>query len=457
MSQNDFSIANQGFPSFRTDLNSSLQALASNSSGDTEPSTTYAYQWWYDSTNDLLKMRNADNDAWITFATFDQATDTFTITTDNIDGLTATVAELNKLDGVTDDASSYFTASGAFSNRNLIINGAMQVAQRSTSETGLGNGTNSYKTVDRYSTYILGLGTWTQSQDTDAPDGFGHSLKMLCTTADASPAAGDRMLIQTKIEGQDIQSLGFGNTANTYTVSFYVKSNLTGTYILEQYGEDASATGNNISTAYTINAADTWERKTITLNVDSGAMTADNTSGLVISFWLGSGTDYTSGTLNTSWSNPASTDRAVGQVNLASATSNYWQITGVQLEVGDTATPFEHRSYGDELARCQRYYYKFPSASRIGLAHRYGANGSCVFSGLYPVAMRAIPTVLRTGTIEAYNNIFTATYPVSTANTIGSSADSFAIAFLGSGSGYGVGEATTINTDAGTMASDAEL
>jgi hypothetical protein len=240
-------------------------------------------------------------------------------------------------------------------NRNLVINGAMQVAQRSTSET-ISSGTNSYKTVDRYTTYNSGLGTWTQSQDTDAPEGFGFSLKMLCTAADASPAASDRILIQTILEAQNIQSLGFGNTSNTYTVSFYVKSNVTGTYILEQYGGTASATGNNISTAYTIDAADTWERKTITLNVDSGAMTANNTSGLVLTFWLASGSNYTSGTLNTSWSNPANADRAVGQVNLGSATSNYWQITGIQLETGSQATDFQHEDVGTTLQKCQRYY-----------------------------------------------------------------------------------------------------
>jgi hypothetical protein len=289
--------------------------------------------------------------------------------------------------------------------RNMIINGAMQVAQRSTSETGL-SGTNSYKTLDRYTTYISSLGTWTQSRDTNAPAGFGHSLKMLCTTADASPASTNRMLIQTKIEGQDIQSLGFGDTSNTYTVSFYVKSNVTGTYILEQYGDTASATGNNISTAYTIDTADTWERKTITLlSVDSGAMTSDNTSGLVLSFWLGSGTNYTSGTLNSSWASPSAGNRAVGQVNLASATNNYWQITGLQLEVGDTATPFEHRSYGEELTACQRYY------ERTGTVYTCDYGGShSIYSHVFNVIKRAVPTVtlvgFESGTVSGTGNIY---------------------------------------------------
>ena len=158
--------------------------------------------------------------------------------------------DIADLGAVTSRLDTVGASDGALSNRNLIINGGMQVAQRSTSEASLSSGTNAYKTVDRYTTYISSLGTWTQSQDTNAPDGFGHSLKMLCTAADASPAAGDRMLIQTKLEGQDVQSLGFGDTTNIYTVSFYVKSNVTGTYILEQYGDGASATGNNISKGY---------------------------------------------------------------------------------------------------------------------------------------------------------------------------------------------------------------
>ncbi len=282
---------------------------------------------------------------------------------------------------------------GQLGNRNMVTNGSMQVSQRSTSETGLSS-TNSYKTVDRYTTYISSLGTWTQSQDTDAPSGFGHSLKMLCTTADASPASTNRMLIQTNLEGQDIQSLGFGDTSNTYTVSFYVKSNVTGTYILEHLGGTASATNHQISTSYTVNNANTWERKTITLNVDSGAMTSDNTGGLTLSFWLGTGSNYSSGTLNTSWSSPSAGNRAVGQVNLASATNNYWQITGIQLEAGDTATPFEHRSYGEELAKCQRYFQVLGNNQSNGAISSGYFHGTTSFRGhmSYLQRMRVAPT-----------------------------------------------------------------
>jgi hypothetical protein len=348
---------------------------------------------------------------------------------------------------------------GALSNRNMIINGAMQVAQRGTSVAGL-SGANSYKTVDRYTTYISSLGTWTQSQDTDAPSGFGHSLKMLCTTADASPASTNRMLIQTKIEGQDVQSLGFGDTSNTYTVSFYVKSNVTGTYILEQYGDTASDTGNNISTAYTVDTADTWERKTITLNVDSGAMTADNTSGLVLSFWLGTGSNYSSGTLNTSWSVPSAGDRAVGQVNIASDINNYWQITGVQLEVGDTATPFEHRSYGDELAKCKRYYERYDDTG-TGLALCAGMwYDTTTFYGplLFEVEKRTNPTFSynTSGSYEAYRagtNSLTSTVSVSRTTVHGTRINLSGL----SGSGT-AGQGSWIEIDGnGYLVFDAEL
>jgi len=175
---------------------------------------------------------------------------------------------------------------------------------------------------------------------------------------------------------------------------------------LEQYGDTASATGNNISTAYTVDTANTWERKTITLNVDSGVMTSDNTSGLVLSFWLGSGTNYTSGTLNSSWSSPSAENRAVGQVNLASATNNYWQITGLQLEVGDTATEFEHRSYGEELTACQRYCHVLTregssSNQNIGIGYWASTTVAETFTK-FPTSMRVTPSVSASSIGEFY-------------------------------------------------------
>jgi hypothetical protein len=243
--------------------------------------------------------------------------------------------------------------------KNLIINGNMRIAQRGTTAAGItGNG---YYTVDRFTLFATTTGTWTQSQDTDVPigQGFSKSFKMQCTTANASLSSTSVLFVRQRIEAQNLQHIKKGTaSAESLTYSFWVKSNKTGTYIAEIFDDDNVR---QISKAYTINAADTWEKKVITFAGDtSGSLPDDNGSGFSVALWFVAGTNYTSnGTLNTSWQSTNTTQRAVGQVNLADSTSNYINITGVQLEVGDTATPFEHRMYSQELAMCQRYYYKY--------------------------------------------------------------------------------------------------
>jgi hypothetical protein len=246
-------------------------------------------------------------------------------------------------------------ASNQFAHRNIIINGDMQIAQRSTSVASITS--SGYNTADRYRVAISSQGTWTQSVENDAPtgSGFRNSLKMLCTTADASPAAGDEVSIQQNIEGQNLQHVKKGTaSAEQLTLSFWVKSNVTGTYVVNIADVDNSR---EISKSYTINASGTWEKEVITFAADTtGAFDNDNALSLSLSFGLGAGSNYTSGTLQQTWAANTAANRFVGQTNLASATSNYWQITGVQLEVGDTATPFEFKSVEDELLECQRYY-----------------------------------------------------------------------------------------------------
>ena len=241
--------------------------------------------------------------------------------------------------------------------KNLIINGAMQVAQRATSVTGVTS--DGYRTADRWNVNISSLGTWTQSVENDAPtgSGFRKSLKMLCTTADASPAAGDYLTMPQAIEGQNLQHILKGtSSAKELTVSFWVKSNVTGTYIAELYDPDNTR---SVSKSYTVSASATWEKKTITFPADTtGALDNDNNSSLSINFWLGAGTTYTSGTLATTWGSVTAANRAVGQTNLAAATNNYWQITGVQLEVGSVATDYEFKPFAQDLEECQRYYEK---------------------------------------------------------------------------------------------------
>ena len=271
--------------------------------------------------------------------------------------------------------------------RNLIINGAMQVAQRGVSEPNIT--ADGYYTADRLKTGINGLGTWTQSVENDGPDGFSKSLKMLCTSAAASPAAGNFLLLTYRFEGQDLQHLKKGtSSAESVTLSFWVKSNKTGTYTAELMDNDNSL--RHIGKSFTVNSSGTWEYKTVTFEGDTtGAFDNDNNLSLYLDFWLAGGSNFTGGTLQTSWGSYVAANRAAGNVNLGDTTNNYFQITGVQLEVGETATPFEHRSYGEELALCQRYYCEFDLPSD----YSPGGGGS----GLYrayalPVTMRASPT-----------------------------------------------------------------
>jgi hypothetical protein len=268
----------------------------------------------------------------------------------------------------------------------------MSQAQRATSTASItGNG---YHTVDRFQSLVNTLGTWTQSQSTDVPtgQGFAKSLKMDCTTADASPSAGDFCIIRQSIEGQNLQYLKKGtSSAESTTLSFWVKSNKTGTYIAELEDQD---NGRQISQSYTISSADTWEKKTLTYAGDTtGAFNNDNLVSLRLKFWLGTGTTYSSGTLSTTWTSSTDANRAVGQVNLADSTSNEWYITGIQLEAGTAASDFEFLPVDVNLQRCQRYYYVHAQGNTrpIGIAFYYSSS----YMGIqvnFPTSMRSGPS-----------------------------------------------------------------
>ena len=278
--------------------------------------------------------------------------------------------------------------------KNIIINGDMSIAQRSTSVASIT--TSNYYTVDRFNMAITTLGTWTQSQDTSVPtgQGFAKSLKLACTTADASPAAGDVLQIQQRFEGQNLQYLKYGTSnAQSLTLSFWIKSNKTGTYVATFYNNDNAR---SISKSYTIDSADTWEKKTITYAGDTvGALDNDNASSLLLILYMGAGTDFTSGTLNTSWNSYVASNVAVGQVNLADSTSNYINITGVQLEAGTSASDFEFLPYDVNLRRCQRYYYRINpngTSGSIGSASYYISTAA--FTSLnFPTSMRTSPSL----------------------------------------------------------------
>jgi hypothetical protein len=244
---------------------------------------------------------------------------------------------------------------GGLTGRNLIINGAMTVAQRGT-VTGV---TTAYGGPDRFQMSSGGSGEFTISQDTDVPSGqgFASSFKIDVTTEDSSLAAGDNAFWYQKIEGQNTQHIKKGTSnAESLTLQFWIKSSTTGTYIVELYDNDNTR---HIAASYTVNTADTWEHKTVTFAGDTtGTIANDNTAGLHVGWWLAAGTTFNpvGGTLQTSWGAGDNAARAVGQVNAIDDTANNIYFTGVQLEVGSTATPFEHEDYGTTLRKCQRYY-----------------------------------------------------------------------------------------------------
>jgi hypothetical protein len=287
------------------------------------------------------------------------------------------------------------TASPSLGRRNLIINGAMQVAQRGTSSTS--QTTTGYKTCDRFLSALSSSAVWTVEQSTDSPDGFSGSLKHTCTTADASPSAGAYAFIRHPIEAQNLQQLAFGTSnAQALTLSFWVKSNKTGNASINIQQPDNSS--RQISPSYTINAADTWEYKTISVPSDtSGLINNDNGNGLSVEFWLFGGTNFTSGTNQTTWTSYNAADRNASNLGVGGATSDYFAITGVQLEVGSVATPFEHRSYGEELALCQRYYEKSfnddVAPSNVTTNVHFGRRGNITFK----VTKRTAPTMVAYG------------------------------------------------------------
>jgi hypothetical protein len=307
------------------------------------------------------------------------------------------------------------------SGKPIIINGDMAISQRSTSVASLGNGDSGYHTVDRwnYSEPTAGhqtsVSVWTQTQETLTSgaaweDGFTKALKMDCTTADASlSGADDAALMEYKIEGADVKAFKKGTTnAQTYTLAFWVKATKTGTHCVNLTDK---TNDRYIAAAYTVSSTNTWEKKVINFAADTtGSIAAgsyyqgETGEGMKLVFGVYAGTGYTSGSLQTSWGAAVTAARMVGQVNNADSTSNNWHITGLQLELGTytaaTLPPFQHESYGDSLARCQRYY-------QLSIANTGYTNSttSCRISIAGQTTMRAAPSLAikdGAGTCEDY-------------------------------------------------------
>ena len=273
--------------------------------------------------------------------------------------------------------------------RNIIINGAMQVAQRGTSFTSVA--ASAYH-LDRFRT---GMGDtsarFTVTQATAGLNGFAKSLKYDCTTAESSLSNADaRLFIQHRLEGQDLQQLKKGTSdAEKVTVSFYVKTNKSGVYTVELYDND-----NTRSISQTITVSDAnWNRYTLTFDGDTtGTLGNDNGNSFNLIIHLIAGTNYTGGTFSTSWSSATDNTRvSSSNVNIGDSTDNNFEITGIQMEVGSQATPFEHRSFGEELALCERYF-EVLFATRVAT---YASTGSSVQRQGHQmkVTKRALPTI----------------------------------------------------------------
>lgn len=235
--------------------------------------------------------------------------------------------------------------------KNLIINGAMQVAQRGTSVTGQTGG--KFNTVDRLMLEVSG-GTYDHEQSTDAPDGFKNSVKVTNIGAFTPTASQYLIPFEFRFERDELAHLAYGTSdAKTVTLSFWIKSNKTGTYTVDFYNSVGSR---RWAQSYTIDAANTWEQKTLTWTGDTSQSFGSGTSaGGYFYFWMTAGTNFTSGSLPSDWESPISANRAVG-VPTSLADGDAFYLTGAQLEVGSVATEFEHRSFGEELALCQRYF-----------------------------------------------------------------------------------------------------
>ena len=294
---------------------------------------------------------------------------------------------------------------GQLGNKRININGGFQVFQRSTSasDTGASEG---YFAPDRYRQAGSGSMRYTASQSTDVPAGYGfsNSLKYDCTTASGTVSAGHYAAIEHRIEGQDLQVFCKGTAqAKQYTLSFHVKSPKTGIHVVELYDNDNDR---HVAKSYTISSANTWQKVTLTFPADTtGAFGNDNGSSLRIFFSLMAGTNYAGSTLPSAWASFSSTARATGQVNVFDSTSNDFYLTGIQLEVGSVATDFEHRSFGQELALCQRYYAQNNKSLYL---MAYGSNA--INNVYFPVTMRAAPTVTEytvSGNLTSISNIGT--------------------------------------------------
>jgi hypothetical protein len=461
MAQHDYILANQSGAAFRSDLNNGLAAIVSNNSGVAQPSTTYAYQWWSDTTTGLLKLRNAANNAWITIGTladanlgllslaggtltgalladdsgtaalpaiaFDGDPDSgifrgganeFGIATNGVERVEFGTSEvvfndgganydfriegdtnpdLFKIDAGLDEVQVANLNGGPLAGtRNRIINGDMRIDQRNAGASV--TPTSAIYGLDRWYCAVSQSSKYSVQRSTVAPSGFTNS--QLATSLSAySLAAGDFFALLQPIEGFNFSDLGWGTaSAQAVTLSFKVRSSLTGTFVVAiRSGANDAA----YPATYTINAANTWETKNITIpGPTTGTFATDNSEAVRVWFSLGIGSTFNA-TANT-WGSGSALSVA-GATSVVGTNGATFYITGVQLEAGTVATPFERRSYGTELALCQRYY---SILDKVALARwtAGGTYGGGVTYFTYPQTMRTAPSVTRAVNAGTYDN-----------------------------------------------------
>jgi len=347
---------------------------------------------------------------------------------------------VNTINAATSGQAVAVDISNPKSFRNLHVNGGMLVHQRGGSITSDGY------SLDMFARQTNGTGgAYTITQSTTAPVGFSKSLKVDVTTADTTITGNEYIQIKSKIEAQDLQQLAYGTaSAKNMVLSFYVRSNKTGNYSVNIKQGDSSF--RQVTLQYTINSADTWERKSFSIAGDqSGNINDDTGDGFIICWGLCAGPDKKSGSLRSAWHAQVDADQHVGMgVNILDSTSNEWYLTGVQLEVGSYATDFEHRSYSDELARSKRYFQRYPEIGSDGYSAYPGNAAACMSStgagwAVKLDTMRAAPTVTEDGSHRIV--IQNTGHSVTSFSTPHMSASTAWIVLTCSGGGMGEGKA----------------
>jgi hypothetical protein len=329
--------------------------------------------------------------------------------------------------------------------KNIVTNGAMQVAQRSTSETGLGAAAG-YFTLDRYKIETASsAGRLTMTQTADGPSGFANCLKLDCTTADTSIHADEYLFLRQKFEGQDLQQLKKGTSdAESVTVSFYVKGDQAATYVCELKDNDNSR---NNTQAFAVTTS--WNRIELTFAADTtGALDDDNASSFEINIWLHAGSGYTGGTFaSNTWASVTNANRYAGsRTSFYDSTDREFFLTGVQLEIGSQATNFEHRSFGEELALCSRYYQGTIGSGYFGVGRT--ANSSIMIQVPLTHEMRATPTASLSATTVTFAEPNAANFNVTSASIANAHTTARGGAYYINGTvTVGVGDNVFLSTD----------